>query len=714
MKSRMSPVFNIIPRRAVLSSVALGAILVLTSTALAADPGRIAIQVDKPGATISPTFYGLMTEEINYSYEGGLYGELIQNRIFKNVPRGGRGRGGAVANNEPGAVPPPVVIPHWSVVSSDGAQGEFSLDTNDPVNTIALTTSLKLKIASVPAGGRVGVANDGFWGIPARPDNTYHASFYAKGSDGFTGPLTVDIESSDGKNVLATAKVSKITAQWKKYDVTLKTHRIQPSATNRFVIAAATKGTVNFNLVSLFPPTYKNRPNGDRADLSQLLADQNPKFLRFPGGNYVEGNDLPNRWNWKATIGPVDERPGHMSPWGYRSTDGFGLLEFMGWCEDLGMEPVLAVFAGYTLNRQSVPAEDYPKYAQEAVEEIEYLTGDTSTKWGGRRAKDGHPKPFKLNYVEVGNEDPAGGGRGGQTATYAQRFPVFYDAIKAKYPNIKVISTTRNGFGDRVPDVIDEHYYMDYAGAQRNAHMYDNRSRTTTNGSPVSRIFVGEWATRDPGNNIPTPTFHCALSDAAFLTGLERNADLIIMSCYAPLLVNVNPGGQQWSTDLIGYNAIGSFGSPSYYVQKMFYNNKGDVVLPITVTPQIEPAAPPPAPVPSADDAAAGARRGRGRGPQTPPLTLYASSSRDQATGDVILKVVNSAEVPQQIEISLEGASKIGKKAKIETLTGGLTDVNSLAEPMKVAPTSATIASGPKFVREFPGNSVSVIRFSTK
>jgi alpha-N-arabinofuranosidase len=594
------------------------------------------------------------------------------------------------------------------VVSSDGAQGEILLDTADPVNTIALTTSLKLNIASIPAGGRVGVANDGYWGIPVRPSTTYQASFYARGSDGFTGPLTVDIESNDGKTIFASAKVSKITGQWKKYGVTLKTRRTQASVTNRFVIAAATKGTVNFHLVSLFPTTYKNRPNGDRVDISQLLADQNPKFLRFPGGNYVEGNDLPNRWNWKATIGPLEERPGHMSPWGYRSTDGMGLLEFMGWCEDLGMEPVLAVFAGYTLNRQSVPAEEYPKYAQEAVEEIEYLTGDVSTEWGARRAKDGHPAPFKLNYVEVGNEDPAGGGRGGQTATYAQRFPVFYDTIKAKYPNIKVISTTRSGFGDRVPDVIDEHYYMDYAGAQRNAHMYDSRARTTTNGSPVPRIFVGEWATRDNNNSIPTPTFHAALSDAAFLTGLERNADLIIMSCYAPLFVNLNPGGQQWATDLIGYNAITAFCSPSYYVQKMYYNNKGDVVLPITVTPQIAPIA--------ITNLPPGGRGGGfgGRGPSTPPLTLFASSSRDKKTGDVILKVVNAVDIPQQMEISLECAGKVGKKAKMEMLTGELTAVNSIAGPMKVVPKSSTIAASAKFVYEFPGDTVSVIRFSTK
>lgn len=714
MKSLMNPPSHFDSRRVFFGTAALCACLVTSSHALAADPGKIVVQVDKPGAKISPLFYGLMTEEINYSYDGGLYGELIQNRIFKNVPRGARGgrRGGAAAANvEAAAAPAPVAIPHWSMVSSDGAQAEISLDTTDPVNSVALTTSLKLSITSLPAGGRAGVANDGYWGIPVRPDTTYKASFYAKGTDGFSGPLIVAIESNDGKTNFASATVRKLAGKWQKYGIELKTRRVEPTAGARFVISAASKGTLNLNLVSLFPPTYKNRQNGDRVDISQLLADQKPAFLRFPGGNYVEGNDYSNRWDWPSTIGPLEARPGHMSPWGYRSTDGMGLLEFLKWCEELRMEPLLAVFAAYTLNGQSYTNE-YPRFAQEAVDEIEYITGSVKTKWGAQRAKDGHPAPFKLTYVEVGNEDPAGG-RGGRPATYQDRFPIFYDAIKARYPNLKIISTTRNGFGDRTPDVIDEHYYMNFNSALNNAHMYDNRPRTTTNGAPVPRIFVGEWATRD---NNPTPSFHAALTDAAFLTGLERNADLIIMSCYAPLFDNLNPGGQQWATDLIGYDTLTSFGSPSYYVQKMFYNNKGDVVLPISVTPQIAPAVPSPIPAPTNATAAGGPGGfgGRGRGPAIPPQTLFASSSLDEATGDVILKVINAVETPQQVEISLAGVSKVGKKATLEMLTGELTAVNSLAEPTKVAPKTSTIDASANFVREFPGNTVSIIRFSTK
>ena len=679
----------------------VAAVLFLASHASADDPGRIVVQVDKPGAKISPNFYGLMTEEINYSYDGGLYGELIQNRIFKNPPRGVSGRGGPPAADAGSPAAP--VIPHWSVINSEGAQGEISLDTDDPVNTVALTTSLKLNIASVAAGQRVGVANDGYWGIPVRPNLPYQASFHAKASNGCSGPLTVAIESTDGRTTFASAIVPAVTDKWQKYHVILKTGQAEPTAAARFVIFGASKGTLNFNLVSLFPPAYKDNVNGNRIDIMQLLADMKPTFLRFPGGNYVEGSNYENRWDWPRTIGPLEARPGHMSPWGYRSSDGIGLLEFLQWCEDLDMEPVLALFAAYTLNRQSYPAE-YGRFAQEAVDEIEYVIGDENTKWGAQRAKDGHPAPFKLTYVEVGNEDPSGI-REGQSATYAQRFPIFYLAIKAKYPNIQVISTTRGNFGNYTPDVIDEHYYMNFNSALRNAHLYDNRPRTTDSGAPVPKVFVGEWATRDKN---PTPSFHAALTDAAFLTGLERNADLVIMSCYAPLFVNVNPGGRQWATDLIGYDTLTAFGSPSYYVQKMFYNNKGDVVLPVSLTPQIAPASEPASESNPAPDA------GRGRGPAGPNDTIFASCSRDEATGDVILKVVNAVESPQQMEISLEGAPTIGETAKMEVLTGGLTDVNSVAEPMKVAPKSSTIDASTKFVREFPENSVTVIRFSTK
>jgi alpha-L-arabinofuranosidase len=585
-------------RRLPILGVLLGILALASAKPLqAADPARLTVRVDQPGAKIDSLFYGLMTEEINYSYDGGLYAELIQNRIFRDPPdtryrrRFGRGQADPVAALQPAP------IPHWSVVTRGTSRASIAKDTTNPVNTTALTTSLKLTIDATSSDAPAGVANDGYWGIPVRPNTRYRASFYARVSEGFSGPLTVAIESNDGATVHASGAVRGLSSKWRKYTLTLKTGAVQPSAANRFVISAAQPGTVWLSLVSLFPPTYKNRANGNRIDLMEKLAAMKPAFLRFPGGNYLEGDRWEDRFNWKETIGPLEDRPGHMSPWGYRSSDGLGLLEFLGWCEDLKMEPVLAVFAGHILGNgnTTVTGPALEPYVQEALEEIEYVTGDTSTKWGARRAKDGHPKPFKLTYVEIGNEENLSNG----LRDHEERFARFYDAIKAKYPQLQIISTIptyERGFRRvRTPDLIDDHFYMSIPDALRRAHMYDRYPR-----SP--KIFVGEWATR-VGD--PTPTHGAAVADAAFLTGLERNADLIVMSCYAPLLVNVNRGypqypggppygsGMQWATDLIGYDVLNSYGSPSYYVQQMFYRNRGDVVLPaeITASASAEPQA---------------------------------------------------------------------------------------------------------------------------
>ncbi len=557
--------------------------------------GRIVVQVDKPGARIDPMLYGLMTEEINFSYDGGLYGELIQNRIFRNT-RASRGPtpGFADANAITGA-------PHWYLVTSSGAAATAAPDTNDPVNTTALTTSLKLAISGVPAGGRVGVANTGYWGIAAKPNCTYRCSFYAKASEGFSGPLTVGIESNDGKTLFASAAVPAVADRWQRYSVTLKTGQIEPTAAARFILSAASKGTLNFNLVSLFPPVFRERTGqalggrpvtGFRPDLMKLLEDLHPAFLRFPGGNYLEGSNFANRFDWKAQIGPWEERPGHMSPWGYRSSDGLGLLEFLEWCEELRMEPVVGVYAGLHLDnaRDVKTGEALKPFVQEALDEIEYITGDVNTRWGAQRAKDGHPAPFKLTYVEIGNEDFLNNG----AKTYAGpdgRFAMFYKAIKAKYPHIQVVATVKPGEGVQ-HDVIDNHHYMPPTVAIRNAHLYDKRDRSGP------KVFEGEWASQevrgpDGGQRPLTPTFQAALSDAAFLTGLERNADIVIMSCYAPLLTRVDQGGSQWRTNLIGYNSLTSYGSPAYYTQKMFYNSRGDQVIPIAaIAPQTIPTFP--------------------------------------------------------------------------------------------------------------------------
>jgi len=306
----------------------------------------VEIRADKVAARMPPTFYGLMTEEINYAFEGGLYGELIRNRAFKAdaIQKIIKPEDYDPAKYYPAKFTNGAAPKFWSAVGN----AVVSLDSNNPLNA-ALNVSLKLDVASASPNSPAGIANGGFWGIPIRPRAGYQVSFFARSAAGFAGPLVVSLESADGKTVFARAEIFGLTGDWQKYETTLTVKKVKPSRENVFKLTTSVPGTFWVQQVSLFPQTYQNRPNGNRADISQLLAAAQPKFLRFPGGNYVEGDYFSERFNWKETIGPVELRPGHRSCWNYWSTDGFGLPEFLGWCQDLNMEPVLAVFAGYTL-----------------------------------------------------------------------------------------------------------------------------------------------------------------------------------------------------------------------------------------------------------------------------------------------------------------------------------------------------------------------------
>ncbi|MBK5271573.1 MAG: alpha-N-arabinofuranosidase, partial [Bacteroidia bacterium] len=543
-----------------------------TSDTIAQTP-TLTLDLTKPGATVSPMLYGLMTEEINHSYDGGLYAELIRNRIFKDNSTNPEG---------------------WSLVREDsnskaaiklivGSQDNAPFDERRHAINGALTNCLRLTVEKT--GGRIGVANEGYWGIPVKPNTAYKASFYMKGSgsiqfprrpgqtaptntapvieDNTAGPVTVTIESNDGKTIYASGTINhEKSIFWKKYELTLTTGAdVKPTKDARFVINTDRTGLYYFNLVSLFPPTYNNRPNGSRQDIMQMLVDMKPKFLRFPGGNYLEGPMITDAFPWKTTLGQLENRPGHNGSWGYRASDGLGLLEFLEWCEDMKAEPLLGVYAGYSLRGDHVDAGPLlTPYVDDALEEIEYIIGDVNTYWGAKRAADGHPAPFKLTYVEIGNEDWFD-----RTNSYDGRFNQFREAIEKKYPQLICISTiadaqypTQKVTSGKRPDVLDEHYYRNSWAMWENASQYDKYDR---NGP---KIFVGEWATRE---GAPTTNLNAALGDAAWMTGMERNSDLIIMSCYAPLFVNVNtatataPKAWQWDSDLIGYNALSSYGS---------------------------------------------------------------------------------------------------------------------------------------------------------
>ena len=614
---------------------------------------------------VSPRLYGLMTEEINHSYDGGLYAELIRNRAFLDDAK------------------TPV---HWSVVSDNGAEASLALDPTNSFND-NLKTSLRLTVAKATADHPAGVANSGYWGIPVKPHTRYRASILARADANFSGPITVSIVSDDGRLVYATQKFSGLSAEWKKFQVTLQTGKATPTTHAHLAITFDRPGTVWFGLVSLFPPTWNDRPNGLRQDLMQMLVDLHPKFLRFPGGNYVEGDTVETRFEWKKTIGPIEQRPGHPCPWGYRSTDGLGLLEFLEWCEDMKAEPVLAVYAGYSLKGIHVnPGPDLEPFVEEALEEIEYVTGDANTKWGAQRVRDGHPAPFPLNYVEIGNEDWFD-----KSKSYDARFAQFYDAIKARYPHLKLISTIGNDQPEashvhsRQPDMTDEHYYR---SVDEFIHMSPEYARNYDRHGP--EIFVGEWASYETSfppwdkrseHEAPTPDLKAAIGDGVFMAAMERNSALILMQCYAPLLVNVNPGGRQWRPDLIGYDAISAYGSPSYYALQMFSRNVGDEIL----------------------SAAAS------------DTSIQGCATRNSRTGELFLKLVNPQPVEQPLEIRIKGVTSLASKASAITLAGNPGDANSITQPKPTVPVTATVRQiKPDFSYTLRPYSIVVLKLKTR
>lgn len=587
------------------------------STALAqSQPVTLTIHADQPLSTVSPALYGLMTEEINYSYDGGLYAEMVRNRGIDHDWAG---------------------VPYWYVLENGKSRAKLNFDEKTGPSK-ALHWSLRVEVQQADENDPAGLLNPGWWGMGVRPNTAYNGSFYAKASADL-GPVTVRLVQNQTEKILASAKVEAIGTDWKQYSFTLRTGEVEPSGANHLTVTVGHPGTLWVNLVSLFPPTYHNRVNGNRIDLMEKLAAMHPAFLRFPGGNYLEGNHISERFEWKKTIGPLVDRPTHPSPWGYRSSDGMGLLEFLEWCEDLNMQPVLAVYAGYSLAEEHVnPGSDLEPYVEDALDEIEYVTGSTDTKWGAVRANDGHPQPFKLAYVEVGNEDQFD-----RSGSYEGRYAQFYKAIKAKYPDLQVIATMP--VKSVRPDVIDDHYYRRSTEFFHDTAHYDNTDRSGP------RIFVGEWATREGS---PTPNFGAALGDAAWMTGMERNSDIIVMSCYAPLFVNVNPGGMQWESDLIGYDALRSYGSPSYYAQVMFASHRGDE----TLRSELENGGP----------------------------KLFYSVTRDAKSKRICLKLVNASSTPQRLDLKFTSAN-LANVAKVWTLSAPSTQAtNTIDAPEKIVP----------------------------
>ena len=634
----------------VIAKIALSAIATLLTGSCMAQPSTVTlnIQLDKPLHAVSPTLYGLMTEEINYSYDGGVYAEMVRNRTFQDHGFGG--------------------VAHWNIEHFGNALATMAIDQAEGPSA-ALEHSLEIDVKQADATNRAGVRNEGYWGMALRPNTTYKGSLYAKADSADVGPLTADLINNNSGKSVATATVPGLSTDWKQYEFTLTTGNIETSSENHLLFSFGHAGKVWIDLVSLFPPTYKDRENGNRPDLMEMMAAMHPKFLRLPGGNYLEGDQIDERFDWKNTVGPLVDRPTHRSPWNYQSSDGMGLLEFLEWTEDLKIQTVLAVYAGYSLKGDHVnPGPALVPFLQDALDEIEFATGDTSTKWGAVRAKLGHPAPFPVQYVEIGNEDWFD-----RSGSYEGRYAQFYKAIKAKFPQLELIATAP--VKRMKPDVLDDHYYKRADEFFADVKHYDNVDRSGP------KIFVGEWATREGS---PTTNMGAALGDAAWMTGMERNSDLIVMASYAPLFVNVNPGGMQWESDLIGYDALSSYGSPGYYAQVMFTKYLGTEVPASSVNGDAE--------------------------------RFFYSVTRDPEKGAVYLKLVNASSVPQPVEIEMTGVSSVANAGTLETLTGAsLAQTNTISSPTRIVPVQTTINRvGAKFSHTVPAYSIEVLQLHAK
>jgi alpha-L-arabinofuranosidase len=541
--------------------------------------GAITIDVRSPGARISPTLYGVFFEEISHAGDGGLYAELVQNRGFEdaNLPP-------ACVRDGNFIVPPrtphfdtgkpndwrlrwDVTSPHpaWSL-NTAGSTATIAVGTGEPLND-ATPHSLQVDVTDVPAGqpGPT-LLNDGYWGMGLTSGATYRLSFFAR-TERQTSVVT-GLQSADGRDL--GRKTLVITpGGWKKYETTLVASATEAKA--RLGLTFPQTSRVWLDMVSLFPAkTFKDRPNGLRPDLAQMVADLKPGFIRGPGGCFAEGITIESRPQWKRSIGPIETRGGTYSPWGYWSTNGFGYHEFLQFAEDIGADALWVVNAGVSCSFRSgtfLPDEDLPMLIQDALDAIEYAIGPATSKWGAERAKHGHPRPFPLKYVEVGNEQ-----RGPR---YGERVAKFHAAIREKYPQIKVaLSSWIAGIDQRAIDtagpinIVDEHAYKPVNWAIENFDSFASYPRTPW------ELYIGEFATNA---GVGRGNWIAALNDAVYMMSVEKNSDLVKMASYAPLFENVNK--RDWEVNMIHFDSSRAFTRATYDVNRLFAEHLPQVNL---------------------------------------------------------------------------------------------------------------------------------------
>ncbi len=628
-----------------------------------AQVNEMTVKVSKPGAKIQNTMYGIFFEDINYAADGGLYAEMIKNRSFE------------FPQNLMGWIP----FGKFQVMDQGGPfdKNPHYLRLSDPGHVHK----------------RTGVENEGFFGVAVKKGETYRFSLYARCPEGGDGRLYVQLVDNDtmGEHQEFTSDTLNIKGKdWKKYSVTIKSKKTIDDAHLRLFLAGK-RGqkkltTVDIEHVSMFPTdTWKGRENGMRKDLAQALCDLKPGVFRFPGGCIVEGTDLNQRYQWKNSVGPVENRPLNENRWentfpyrlypDYHQSYGLGFFEFFQLCEDFGCEALPVISCGLSCQFQNeiedektvhVALDDLDPYIQDALDLIEFANGDVNTTWGKVRADMGHPAPFNLHYLGVGNEqwdykdNPA----------FTSRLKKFLDVLKKKHPEIKYIGTTgpdsegwkfdmlQPKMKELKADLYDEHFYRNEAWFMDkvNRHRYDKYDRKGP------KVFAGEYACHGKGKK--WNHFNASLMEAAFMTGFERNADVVHMATYAPLFAHVK--GWQWRPDMIWYDNLRMFKSCSYYVQQLYGHYKGTNVLPITMN-------------------------GRNVCGDDDQNGLFASAVCDKNNGSIYIKVANVSDKAQPVKLNLKGLKK-ATGAKVITLTSSdPVAENTLDNPEKITPKESNV-----------------------
>lgn len=637
---------------------------------------RLAVDVSKPGEAISPTMYGVFFEDINFGADGGLYAELVKNRSFE-FDRPLRG---------------------WTVLKKEGAA----------VRTLPLREASRsgnprfLRVQVEQQGGGVGLNNEGFRGMGIRQDIPYRFSLDARSLQGGVTGLRVELVDSDGQ-VLATSQMDGLTGEWQTLKCKLISPKDEAKATLNLWFSG--EGAIDVDMISLFPSdTWKNRENGLRKDLVQLLSDMKPGFLRFPGGCIVEGFDLSQRYQWKNTIGDPGQRTVTINRWNfefshrptpdYYQTFGLGFYEYFLLAEDLGAEPMPIINCGMACQFNTgelVPLAELDPYIQDALDLIEFANGPADSPWGRVRAEMGHPAPFNLKMLGVGNEQWG--------PQYIERYVPFAKAIKEKYPEIELIGATGsdgsifpNGeeeieylweqWRTLRPEYVDEHFYRAPEWFLENADWYDAYDRSGP------KLFVGEYASQSVGVASPDNRnlLKGALYEAAFMIGMERNADLVRMTCYAPLLAHED--AWQWRPDMIWFDNLKAYGSVNYYVQKLFSLYPGTHLLTVDMA---------------------------GNTDYVDPSEFHVSATLDQDRHELIIKAVNVGATPVSVAIGIKGGT-VGNTMQVTELSSeNLSDENTNEEPNKVVPhESIAPISGDSLSTEFKPYSLTLLRVPFK